>query len=734
MVQLVYSQGNYEARIDQLMAKMTLEEKVGQMVQYSGFWEVTGPAPADGSAAKKYEHLRSGRVGSMLNVRGVKNILEIQKIAVEESRLGIPLIFGFDVIHGHRTLAPIPLAEAASWDLEAIKKSASNAAQEAASVGLNWTFAPNVDISRDPRWGRVMEGAGEDPYLGSLIAEARVKGFQGENLADPSTIASCAKHFAGYGFAEGGRDYNTVDISSYVLHNTVLPPFKAAVQAGVRTFMNGFHVLNGVPVTADTYLQRQLLKEEWGFNGFIISDWSSIMELTLHGYAENLEHACELAVNAGSDMDMEGYAYIDHLQKLVENGTVDLRLVNDAVRRILRVKFELGLMDDPYLYCNEEREELYSMNADHLEDARDMGRKSIVLLKNEGDLLPLKAGENTVLIGALADDKTSPLGSWRIGSDDGSAVSVLEGMREVDPNLKFERGPDFFTGEVSFIRALNDNEDDWSGMDEALEAAKQADKVVLVMGEHGFQSGEARSRTKIGLPGIQQEILERVHAVNPNIILLVMSGRPLVLEWADQNIPTIAACWQLGTETGHAIADVVYGKYNPSAKLPMSFPRNEGQIPIHYGRNSTGRPIQKDGMVFWSHYTDQKNDALYPFGYGLSYTEWTYSDVDVQIDNDGHVSASVTVTNTGNREGTEIVQLYIHDRIASLVRPEKALKGFDRITLESGASQKVQFNLSRNDLGFYNNDGKWIIEPGKFDVGIGSSSRSIEWKEVELKK
>ncbi|MEL7223142.1 MAG: glycoside hydrolase family 3 N-terminal domain-containing protein, partial [Bacteroidota bacterium] len=529
---LMTSTSNIQERVESLIAQMTIAEKIGQMNQYNGFWESTGPQPMQRSPELKLEHLKEGYVGSLLNVRGVAQVRKLQQIAVNETRLGIPLIFGFDVIHGHKTLAPIPLAEAASWDLPAIEKSARVAATEAAAKGINWTFAPMVDISRDARWGRVMEGAGEDTYLGSLIAKARVQGFQGEDLAATDTVAACAKHFAAYGFAEAGRDYNTVDIGTVTLQNVVLPPFKAAVEAGVRTFMNGFNVLNGCPVTADQSLQRDLLKGQWGFDGFIVSDWASGAELVIHGLAEDLSQAAKLAVLAGSDMDMESYAYVPHLEELVKNGAIAEDLIDDAVRRILTVKFELGLFDDPFRYCDEEREETLIYHPDHHAAVLDMAKKSIVLLKNEGNLLPLsKKQQKIALIGALADDKTSPLGSWRIGSDDESAVSVLEGLAVYTDDFTYTKGADLITNEPDFIRELVINETDISGFKEACALAKSSEVVVMVLGEHGFQSGEGRCRTDLNLPGVQLDLLKQIHAINPNIVLVLMNGRPLTLNW-----------------------------------------------------------------------------------------------------------------------------------------------------------------------------------------------------------
>jgi beta-glucosidase len=707
---------------------MTLEEKIGQMNQYNGFWEVTGPAPTGGQAALKYEHLKKGWVGSMINVLGVKDIKALQKIAVEQTRLGIPVLFGYDVIHGYQTISPIPLAESASWDLEAIEHSAAIAAEEASAVGLNWTFAPMVDVTRDARWGRVMEGAGEDAYLGSKIAIARVKGFQGENFSGTNKILACAKHFAAYGFAESGRDYNTVDIGLSTLHNTVLPPFKAASDAGVRTFMNSFNEINGVPATGSSYLQREILKKEWNFKGFVVSDWGSMKEMIAHGYARDGKHAAEISANAGSDMDMESYVYVEHLADLVREGKVSEDKINDAARRILTVKFEMGLFENPYKYCNEAREKATVGKQEFHDGVLEMAKKSIVLLKNQNDLLPLKrSGQKIALIGALANDKSSPLGSWRGASKDGTAISVLEGMQKYTGNqLLYEKGADLAIGTPIFGSETKINMTDKSGFDAAVTAAKNADVVVMVLGEIGFQTGEGRSRTKIDLPGVQQELLETVYKANPNIVLVLNNGRPLAITWADQNIPAIVEAWQLGTQSGNAIAQVLYGDYNPSGKLPMSFPRNVGQVPIYYNRKNTGRPANEEAnSVFWSHYTDEANSPLYPFGYGLSYTKFEYSNLrlsNATLSGNGTITASIDLRNAGKVAGKEVVQLYIRDLFASSTRPVKELKGFELVTLNPGETRTVSFTINKKLLEFYTANGKWETEPGDFKLFIGGSS------------
>ena len=714
-----------DAKIEKLLAKMTIEEKIGQMTQYNGFWEVTGPVPNDGSANLKYEDLKNGLVGSMLNINyktnAVENIRKVQEIVVNNSRLGIPLIFGLDVIHGYKTIMPIPIAEASSWDLEAIKKSARIAAVEASASGINWTFAPMVDISHDPRWGRVMEGAGEDPFLGAKIAAARVKGFQGDDLSAINTIAATAKHFAGYGFAEAGRDYNTVDVGRITLYNTILPPFKAAVESNVRALMNSFNVLNGIPATGNKFLLRDILKGVWGFNGFVVSDWSSIREMINHGYAAGLKQAAELAIEAGCDMDMESYAYKSYLKELVIEGKVDISMIDDAVRRILRVKYELGLFDDPYKYCNSDRSKKMVGNSEHIAAALEIAKKSIVLLKNENNILPLKKAQKKIaVIGALAEDKDSPLGNWRAAAEANTAVSVLEGIKNYTDNVVYIRGIDA------------DSSMDNSGFPEAIDAAKKADIVVMVLGENGNQSGEARSRANISLPGLQQELLEAVYNVNKKIVLVLMNGRPLIITWADEHLPAILETWHLGSQSGNAIAGALFGDYNPGGKLPMTFPRSIGQIPIYYNHYNTGRPYVKS-ETFCSRYIDEVNNPLYPFGYGLSYTRFEYSNLNIDDSDQKNIKVTVEVKNVGKIKGEEVVQLYIRDKAARVVRPVKELKGFKKIVLDPGQSKRVEFILTDRELGYYLSNGEYIAEPGEFEVMVGTNSRDVLHRKFILK-
>lgn len=715
-------------KVDALLSKMTLDEKIGQLNQYTSRWEMTGPAPKGQGEQELLDMIKKGQVGSMLNVTGAEATRNAQELAVKNSRLGIPLIFGYDVIHGYRTMFPIPLATAASWDPSAAEMSARVAATEAAASGVHWTFAPMVDIARDARWGRIMEGAGEDPYLGSLMAAAQVKGFQGNDLSAENTIAACAKHFAAYGFAEAGRDYNTVEITENTLRNVVLPPFKACVDAGVASFMNSFNEIGGVTATANKHLVRDILKGDWGFNGFVVSDWNSIGEIHDHGMAPDKKEAAFIAMKAGSDMDMEGNVYINHLKELVKEGRIDETLIDDAVRRILTVKFELGLFDDPYRYCDPKKESIL-LSEGHLEAAREVAKKSIVLLKNENQLLPLKkSGQSIAVIGDLADDQDSPLGSWRAQAVTGSAVSLLEGMKnamEDQSSLTFVQGPVFVINTPQFQQHLKFNETDLTGIDQAVDLAKKSDVVVLALGENCFQTGEGRSQTEIELKGVQQQLLEAVYAVNQNVVVVLMNGRPLVINWMAEHVPAIVEAWHLGSEAGNAIADVLFGDYNPSGKLPVSFPRAVGQCPVYYNHKSTGRP-NDSGSVFWSHYTDQTNEPLFPFGYGLSYTSFDYTDLKLsssEIKAAEKMKVSVNLKNAGKYEGTEVVQLYVRDLYGSVTRPVKELKGFQQVSLKPGENRMVEFELSADDLAFYTADGVWKAEPGDFNLWVGTNSQ-----------
>lgn len=659
-----------DQRVDSLLQLMTLEEKVGQMNQYSGPWAHTGPITEDGNILQQ---VQEGKLGSMLNINGVAHTKELQTLALK-SRLKIPLLFGQDVIHGYRTTFPIPLGEAASWDLEAMEQSARVAATEAAASGIHWTFAPMVDISRDPRWGRVMEGAGEDPYLGSLIAKARVKGFQGNKLGDINSVMACAKHFAAYGAAIGGRDYNSVDMSDRTLWEIYLPPFKAAAEAGVATFMNSFNDLNGVPASASSYLQRDILKGKWNFTGFVVSDWGSIGEMIKHGYVKDCYEASQAAVMAGSDMDMESRCYTQNLVHLVKEGKVPETVIDDAVRRILRKKFELGLFEDPFRFCDVKREQQALNNPKHKAIARDVAKKSVVLLKNNNNVLPLSKQAKTIaIIGPLAKSERDMLGFWAVDWPDSSyIVSQFEGIQQKLGN----------NSKLLYAMGCNIEDNSTSGFAEAIEVAQKADVVLLSVGERRDMSGEAKSRSTIHLPGVQEELIKAIKATGKPVVVLINAGRPLIFNWTADNADAIVYTWWLGSEAGNAIADVLFGDYNPAGKLPMTFPRSEGQLPIYYNFLNTGRPAENDKDRFYrSAYNDLSIYPKYAFGYGLSYTNFKYDNLKLSAETmnmDGKITLSFSVTNTGNYTGEEVVQLYLRDEFASLVRPVKELKDFKK--------------------------------------------------------
>lgn len=717
-----------EKFVADLMSKMTLEEKVGQLNQYSGEWAHTGPVTKDG---EKQTQIKKGMVGSMLNVTTVKHTTELQKMAMQ-SRLKIPLLFGQDVIHGFRINYPIPLAEVASWDMSVIEKSARYAAVEASAYGVHWTFAPMIDISRDPRWGRVMEGAGEDTFLGVQVAKARVKGFQGNGLGSTDAVMACAKHFAAYGAAVGGRDYNSVDMSLRQLYETYLPPFKAAVDAGVGTLMNSFNDLNGVPATGNKFLQREVLKKQWDFKGFVVSDWGSIGEMIQHGFVKDNYQAAKVAIEAGSDMDMESRSYKNHLAQLVNEGKVDGKLVDDAVRRILLKKYELGLFKDPFKFSNQKREDSQFNNPAHRKHARDIGAKSIVLLKNEKQLLPLsKKTKNIALIGPFGKAVAENLGFWSTSwPDDASLiVSQFQGIRnQMDANSN-----------LIYAKGCNVNDSDKSQFNEAIEAAKKADVVIMTLGEAHDMSGEAKSRSSIQLPGVQEELLKEIHKTGKPIVLLINAGRPLIFNWAADTIETIAYTWWLGSEAGNSIADVVFGNYNPAGKLQMSFPRSEGQIPIYYNHFNTGRPAANENETSYvSAYTDEKNSPKFPFGYGLSYTKFDISNVKLsktilKSENDV-LTVSVAIENTGNFDGEEVVQLYIRDLVGSVVRPVKELKGFQKIFLKKGEKKEISFDITPENLKFYDDTLNYIFEEGDFEVFVGNSSDAELKSSFELIK
>ena len=723
----ISAQKSIDQKVTELMAKMTLEEKIGQLNQYNDDITATGPITKD---ADKAGQVRAGKLGSILNAVGTKNTKNWQDQAMQ-SRLKIPLLFGQDVIHGFRTTFPIPLGETATWDMNLIEKSARIAATEASAYGIHWTFAPMVDIGRDPRWGRVMEGAGEDTYLGTLVGKARVKGFQGNGLGNKDAVMACAKHFAAYGAAVGGRDYNSVDMSLRQLHETYLPPFKAVSDMGVATFMNSFNDINGIPATGNKYLQRDLLKGAWNFQGFVVSDWGSIGEMIPHGFAKDNKDAALKAIIAGSDMDMESRSYINHLAELVKEGKVDIQLVDDAVRRILTKKYELGLFDDPYRFINEKREKEQANNPEHRKFAREIGAKSIVLLKNENQLLPLSPTTKKVaIIGPFAKATVENHGFWSIAFPDDSQriVTQFDGIKaQLDKN-----------SELLYAKGCNANDNDKSLFAEAVETAKKADVVIMTLGEGHAMSGEAKSRSNIHFSGVQEDLLKEIAKTGKPIILMINAGRPLVFDWASENIPTIVYTWWLGTEAGNSIADVLFGKINPGGKLPMTFPRTEGQIPIYYNHYNTGRPAKNNtDRNYVSAYIDLDNDPAYPFGFGLSYTTFQYSDVNVsatKLKGNQTLTASVTLTNSGNYDGEEVVQLYIRDLVGKVVRPVKELKGFQKIFLKKGESKTVSFNITPEDLKFYDDELNFDWESGEFDIMIGTNSAQVQTKRVNWEK
>ena len=717
-INVVAQQKTINQRVDSLLKLMTVEEKVGQLNQYSGR-QVTGPESKVKTDLRS--DIKNGWVGSMLNVKGVKDTREIQAVALQ-SRLKIPLLFALDVIHGYKTTFPIPLAEAASWDLNAIRLSAHIAAKEAAAAGQHWTFAPMVDVAKDPRWGRVMEGAGEDTYLGSQIAKARVLGFQGEQIGGTDAVMACAKHFAAYGASTAGRDYTAVDMSKQQLWESYLPPFKAALDAGVATFMNSFNTLNGIPATASIYLQREILKDKWAFKGFVVSDWASVKEMVDWGYAKDNEDAAQKAITAGSDMDMESRAYKSSLVELVKSGRVPEALLNDAVRRVLYKKFELGLFDNPYRFSDFERETKVLNDPSHRLIARELAQKSIVLLKNDKGILPLNQKTKIALIGPLAKSKRDMQGSWIVNTDTTEVVSVFEGLKN-----KLGKATELLYAKGCEVSGQNKE-----GFTDAINAARKADAVVMVLGETWDMSGEAKSKTDLHLTGQQEALFKEIKASGKPVIVVLMAGRPLIFNEIADHADAIIYAWWLGDEAGNAVADVLYNDYNPSAKLPVTFPRSEGQIPLTYNYYNTGRPVKDPkNILYKSAYIDSPNSPRYSFGYGLSYTDFEYSDLvlDKQsIRVSDSVKVSFTLKNTGKYNGEEIVQLYIRDKVASVVRPVKELKDFKKVFLKAGASEKISFMIDKEKLSFYNSKLEWVAEPGDFEIMIGAASDDIALK------
>jgi beta-glucosidase len=706
--------------VDSLLARMTLEEKLGQLTQLPGRWGDTGPRVSEGGE----DEIRNGHVGSFLGVFGAAYTRQMQEIALQ-SRLKVPLLFAHDVIHGFRTIFPVSIAEAASWDPQAVEQAARIAATEATAAGLHWTFAPMVDIARDARWGRIVEGAGEDPYLGSIMAAARVRGFQGTDLSAPNTMLATAKHFVGYGAAEGGRDYNVADISEATLRDVYLPPFHAAIDAGARSVMGAFNEIAGVPMHASERLIDGLLRAEWGWNGLLVSDWTGVLELIPHGVAADSAAAGALALRAGVDVDMVSRIYFRKLPPLVRSGRVTTRDVDAATRRVLRAKYDLGLFEDPYRYSDTARERRTLLAAEHRTAARDLARKSIVLLKNEGRALPLSRSLGTIaVIGSLATDGRSTIGNWAAAGRAEEAVTVLDGIRRAvssGTRVVYARGADSATA-------------DTSGFAEAVRVAREADAVVLVVGEHQEQSAEANNRAFLGLPGAQEGLVRAVQATGKPVVVVLMGGRPLAIASIAETVPAIMHAWYLGTEMGNAVADVLFGDANPSGKLPVTMPRTVGQMPLYYNHKNTGRPPVAN-QKYTSKYIDVPWTPLYPFGHGLSYTTFAYRNLRLSSSTmrpGDTLVVSVDVTNTGDRAGDEVVQLYIRDEVGSVTRPVKELRGFRRITVRPGETQSVSFTLGAPDLAFHDSALDLVVEPGFFRVFVGTSSERVEEARFEL--
>ncbi len=721
-------QKTIDQKVSDLLSKMTLEEKVGQLVQYSGFEYATGPQ--NSNSANVLNEIKQGKVGSMLNVSGAAETRKFQELALR-SRLKIPLLFGQDVIHGYRTTFPVNLGQAASWDLKLIEKSERIAATEASAYGIHWTFAPMVDIARDPRWGRVMEGSGEDTYLGTQIGLARIRGFQGKGLGNLDAIMACAKHFAAYGAAVGGRDYNSVDMSLRQLNETYLPPFKAAAEAGVATFMNSFNDINGIPATANRYILRDLLKGKWNYRGFVVSDWGSIGEMVPHGYAKDNKEAAEKAILAGSDMDMESRAYMTELPKLVKEGKVNPTLIDDAARRILVKKFEMGLFDDPYRFSSEKRQQEQTDNQENRKFGREFGSKSMVLLKNQNNLLPLSRAIKTVaLIGPFGKETSANHGFWSVAfkDDNQRIITQFDGIKnQLDKNST-----------LLYAKGANVDDQDKSMFAEAVETAKKADVVIMTLGEGHAMSGEAKSRSNLHFSGVQEELLKEIAKTGKPVVLMINAGRPLVFDWAADHIPAIIYSWWLGTEAGNSIADVLFGTVNPGGKLPMTFPRTEGQIPVYYNHYNTGRPAKNNtDRNYVSAYIDLDNDPKFPFGYGLSYTRFTYSDMKLnstELKGNQALKISVNVTNSGNYDGEEVVQLYIRDLFGKVVRPVKELKGFEKVFIKKGETKTIGFTITTENLKFYDDQLNYDWEGGEFDIMVGTDSQNVQIKRINWSK
>lgn len=729
--------------IDDLMKKMTLEEKLGQLNLVTAGEATTGTAVSTDVESK----IKKSEIGGIFSMSTPGRIRKAQEIAVQQSRLKIPILFGMDVIHGYRTVFPIPLALAASWDIPLIEQTARIAAVEASADGIQWAYSPMVDVSRDPRWGRISEGSGEDTYLGTKIAAAMIKGLQGDNLGAANTVAACVKHFALYGAAEAGRDYSSTDMSLHRMYNEYLPPYKAAIDAGAATIMTSFNDINGVPATANKWLLTDVLRKQWGFKGMVVSDYTSVNELIDHGLGD-LQTVSALSLNAGLDMDMVGEGFLTTLKKSLSEGKVTQKRIDEACRYILELKYKLGLFEDPFRYCDEERAKNEIFTPAHLAKAREAATKTFVLLKNENKVLPLQKKGTVAVIGPLANTGSNMPGTWSVSADHANTPSLVAGMTAaLGNNVKIitHIGSNLVSDAAYQERATmfgrtipRDNRPESEIINEALNVAKQADVIVAALGEASEMSGESSSRTELDIPKTQQNLLKALLQTGKPVVLVLFTGRPLTLTWEQENVPAILNVWFGGTETGKAVADVLFGDVNPSGKITATFPKNVGQIPIYYAHKNTGRPLAKDGWFqkFRSNYLDVDNEPLYPFGYGLSYTTFDYSEIQLDqktLTTNGKINASVTLKNTGDYDGEEVVQLYIQDVVGSITRPVKELKGFQKVFLKKGESRTVNFSLSEEDLKFYNADLKYVAEPGDFNVYIGTNSRDNKKASFVLK-
>ncbi|MEM9673138.1 MAG: beta-glucosidase BglX [Bacteroidota bacterium] len=734
----------YRAKADSILALMTLEEKIGQLNLPAAGDFTTGQAASSNIAEK----IKAGKVGGLFNIKTAEKIRDVQRVAVEESRLGIPMLFGMDVIHGYETMFPIPLGLSCSWDMDLIERAARIAAKEASADGICWTFSPMVDISRDPRWGRVSEGSGEDPYLGSQIARAMVTGYQGDDLTQPNTILSCVKHFALYGASEAGRDYNTVDMSRIKMYNDFFPPYKAAVDAGVASVMTSFNEVDGIPASANRWLMTEVLREQWGFDGFVVTDYTAINEMIDHGLGD-FQLVSAKALQAGVDMDMVGEGFLTNLQESLKAGDISEDQINEACRRILIAKYELGLFDDPYRYCREEEAENVVFSSEHRQEAREIATETLVLLKNEGNVLPLQKDAKITLVGPLAKNRENMPGTWSVAARFPESVSLFDGLTNApgdDANITYARGANFVEDSLLEARfsifgkpTYRDTRSAEEMIEEALEISQNADVIVAAVGEAAEMSGESSSRSDINLPESQRKLLEALVKTGKPVVMVLFTGRPLSITWADENVPAILNAWFAGSEAGDAIADVLFGDVNPSGKLSTTFPQNVGQVPIYYNHKKTGRPLAEGQWFqkFRSNYLDVTNEPLYPFGYGLSYTSFDYGELQLskaELQGDETLQASIDITNSGEYDGQEVVQLYIRDLIGSITRPVKELKGFQKIRLAQGETQTVNFEITPEDLRFYNYDLDYVWEPGEFEIMIGGNSRDVVSKTVDWQK